>query len=223
MDSLRWDAFNMADAPSLRNHAKYTRVHSRAALTPLSMFGFMMNETWYESNGAVPVPWLPRWIWIPRELQKRGYYTALITPNPMMRLYGDVFSRGFDEYLMYNSLCSYGERMVDRVKAIYESVTKPKYVFLLFMETHMPYPYEKGLGQDFYDRKMFKLEDQVRSVEHLDRQFARMKGFISGTDTDVLVFSDHGELFPSLEGIHGHSPTVFHEKLFEVPLGRAMV
>ena len=180
-----------------------------------------MNLSWYQSNGAVPVPEVDRWVWIPSALQKMGYHTVLITCNPMMELYQKFFSIGFTEYRIIKGCNYHADAMVDAVQEIYNTVDKPKYVFLLFMETHQPYPYKKGLSNEYLNENYRPVTRQIKAIEALDREFARTQRFLQGTNTDTLIFSDHGDLDLKLEGHQGHGPAKFHPKLFEIPLGRA--
>lgn len=223
MDSLRWDTYVRGNTPNMDSHAKMRMVHSRAGITPPSIFGSMMNLSWYGSNGQTPVPWIDRWKWVPKELKMNGYHTVFITQNPMMDLYKDVFNRFFDEYIILKGCAYHAEDMVNKVIDTYNNLDKPLYMFLLFMETHQPFPYKHGLGNDYINAKIKPITRQVKAVEALDKEFGKMIHAIRGTDTDVLVFSDHGELDLALEGHQGHGPALFHDKLFEIPLGRATI
>jgi hypothetical protein len=195
-------------------------VGSRAGVTPPSMFGVFMNLSWYESNGAVPVPELKRWVWIPRELQKQGYHTVFISTNPMMELYRDTFSRGFVDYDVKSAFRYEVHNMVDKIQEIYNTVNRPKYIFLLLMETHQPYLYKKHHTEEYLNAKYHPITNQIKALEAIDRDFGRLTRFLEGTNTDLLIFSDHGDLDLKIEGAQGHGPSKFHPKLFEIPYGR---
>lgn len=197
-------------------------VYSRAGLTAPSIFGVWMNLSWYQSRGDVPVPWMKRWIWIPRDIRNEGYYAVFISENPMMKLYRYKFDN-FDEYICLTGCTYHADKIVDEVQRIYNEVDKPKYIFLLLMETHQPFPYKKGLPKEYYNENYRPITRQMKALEHLDRDFGRMRRFLEGTDTDLLVFSDHGDLDLLLEGEQGHGPGKFHNKLFEIPLGRKTI
>lgn len=222
MDSCRWDSFIHANTPNMDNHADYRMVYSRAGLTAPSIYGVFMNLSWYQSNGDVPVPWMKRWIWIPRDIRNEGYYAVFISENPMMKLYRNNFDN-FDEYICLEGCTYHADKIVDEVQRIYNEVDKPKYIFLLLMETHQPYPYRKGLSKKYYNENYRPITRQMKSLEHLDKDFGRMRRFLEGTNTDLLVFSDHGDLDLVLEGEQGHGPAKFHPKLFEIPLGRKTI
>lgn len=221
MDSCRWDSFHLANTPNMDSLGKARMVYSRSALTPLSLFGVFMNLSWYESNGAVPVPWLKRWKWIPRDLRKEGYYTALITANPMMELYQWKFD-DFDEYINLKGCIYHADKIVDKVQEIYQRVQdQPKYIFLLLMETHQPYIYERVHTQEYMNENYRPITRQIKALEAIDRDFGRLKRFLEGTNTDLLLFADHGDLDLKIEGAQGHGPSKFHSKLFEIPYCRA--
>jgi hypothetical protein len=113
--------------------------------------------------------------------------------------------------------------MVDKIIKTYEEVNKPKFIFLLFMETHQPYPYRKGLRADYINAVHRPISRQRLAVEALDPEFGRMVDAVKGTNTDIVVFSDHGDLDQEREGSQGHGPGKFHEKLFEIPYGRKTI
>jgi arylsulfatase A-like enzyme len=141
----------------------------------------------------------------------------------MLKLYQDTFSRNFDEYLMLKGCTFHADAMVNKVIKTYEEVDKPKFIFLLFMETHQPYPYRKGLGVDYINALRRPISRQRLAVEALDSEFGRMFDAVKGTNTDIVVFSDHGDLDQEREGSQGHGPGKFHEKLFEIPYGRKTI
>ena len=200
MDSCRWDMFHLADAPNMKNFTKMRMVYSRAGITPPSLFGVFMNLSWYESNGAVPVPELKRWVWVPRELQKRGYHTVLATSNPMLELYRNWFEAGFDEYVLLKGCTYHADKLAEiAIDNIHNH--EKTYVFLLFMETHQPYPYKKSHTQEYYNTNYRPVTRQKRSIETIDKDFGHLVEQVAGTDTDILIFADHGDLDLKMEGI----------------------
>jgi len=222
MDSLRWDSFCLANSPNMKGHGKPRKVYSRAGFTAPSIFSTFMNVPWYQSNGEKPIPFMKSWAWLPRDMRKQGYYTVFISANPMMELYKWKFS-DFDEYVSLKGCRYYADEIVDYVKRIYEEQKKPKYVFLLLMETHQPYLYKKHHTKEYITENYRPITRQIKAAEALDRDFAHLKRFLTGTDTDLLLFSDHGDLDLKLEGSQGHGPSLFHPKLFEIPLSRDTV
>jgi len=222
MDSCRWDTYHLASTPHMDSLGNPRMVYARGGMTTVSLFGVFMNLSWYESNGEVPVPELKRWTWIPSELQKQGYHTVFISSNPMMKLYMDKFT-GWSEYIDLKGCTYYADEIVDHVQRIYNTVTKPKYIFLLLMETHQPYPYRRGLTEEYYNENYRPITRQIKALENIDKDFGRMKKYLTGTNTDILIFSDHGDLDLKIEGAQGHGPALFHRKLFEVPLVRGTV
>lgn len=222
MDSLRWDSFVHADAPNMKNHAKYKRAYSRAGFTAPSLFSTFMNVSWYQSKKENPIPWMKPWVWLPRDLKKEGYYTVFVSANPMMELYQWKFKE-FDEYVNLKGCIYHAHDIVEHVKRIYEEVEKPKYIFLLLMETHQPYLYLKRHTKEYITALRRPITRQIKAIEAIDRDFGNMRRYLEGTNTDILVFSDHGDLDLQLEGEQGHGPALFHPKLFEIPLGRATV
>jgi len=222
MDSCRWDMFHLANASNMHGFTKMRMVYSRAGITPPSLFGVFMNLSWYESNGAVPVPELNRWVWVPKELQKQGYHTVLATSNPMLELYKNWFEIGFNEYIMLKGCTYHADKLTEiAVDAVHSH--EKTYVFLLFMETHQPYPYKKHHTQEYYNTNYRPVTRQKRSIETIDKDFGHLVEELTGTDTDILIFSDHGDLDMKIEGYQGHGPAKFHPKLFEIPYGRKTI
>lgn len=223
MDSLRWDVFQEAYIPHVRGFAEYTQVYSRAGCTIPSLFAYFMNLPWYESNDEKPLPQLGLWKWIPEELSKLGYFNALITQNPMLKRYADKFSPYFDVYnIFWKGLKFTADYIVDETIKMFESVKKPKFAFLLLTDTHQPYRYSSIVTDEIRNKPNRPIEDQVRALERTDVEFGRLVKALQGTNTDILVFSDHGDLSKREEG-SGHGAHVFHRKLFEIPLGRKTI
>lgn len=223
MDSLRWDTFQLADTPNFDAFADFKRVYSRAGVTVPSLFASFMNLPWYECGGETLIPRFGRWGWVPRQFSQDGYYNVFITGNPMFKIYKDVFGRFFDEYVDVSGGYQ-ADRIVNMTNEIYDRIDKPLFMFLLFMETHYPYissREENTVKCEGYDRRTIPY--QMKSVESLDREFARLFKKLRGTLTEICVFSDHGELFMDIENEYGHGFGRFHPKLFEIPLGRNVV
>ncbi len=219
MDSCRWDMYHLAHTPHMDSIGDPRKVYARGGMTTISLFGVFMNLPWYQSNGETPISWIKRWSWIPSDMQNAGYYTVFISANPMMHLYKDKFSE-WDEYIDLGGCDYHADQIVDHIQRIYNTVDKPKYIFTLLMETHQPYPYRKGLTQEYYDENYRPVTRQIKALENIDKDFGRAKRFLSGTDTETLIFSDHGDLDFKLEGSQGHGAEQFHVKLFEIPLIR---
>ncbi len=217
MDSLRWDIFHEAKAPNLQSFTKYKRVYSRAGCTIPSIFSTFMNIPWYEGRQQKLIPWLKSWAWVPTDLSHEGYATALFTPNQMFKLYRPLFEKGFDTYEIFKSSHSARE-MVERTIEFFETEGN-KFVFLLFMETHNPYVHPTVAETG----KRYPIEHQKDSLRIIDRVFPRLLNEVKGTNTEIIIFSDHGDLDLKREGDHGHGHGMFHRKLFEIPLGRKTV
>jgi len=219
MDSCRWDVFEEANAPNMKARTEFRKVYSRAGFTPPSLFSTFMNCSWYNSGNDRPIPSLPVWGWIPRDLQEKGYHTVFISSNPLMKHYEQRFT-GFNEFIYIDDCRYHAHEIVEKVKRIYDTVEQPKYIFLLLMETHQPYFYLKQHTQEYVTANYRPITRQVKAVESIDADFGVMMKTIDGTDTDVLIFSDHGDLDLKLDGAQGHGEHMFHIKLFEIPLGR---
>ena len=98
-------------------------------------------------------------------------------------------------------------------------------MFLLFMETHMPYQHSPGfIVDDLVVQGYRPVTNQITAMENIDREMGRLIKHLNGTNTDMIVTSDHGELDLKWDGQYGHSfEGKFHPKLFEIPYGRFTV
>lgn len=163
------------------------------------------------------VPWLKSWIWVPTDLSNMDFHTMFITPNKMFQLYAPLFKHHFNIYEIPKSPHS-AKEMVDQTLKLFKYGER-NFVFLLFMETHFPYVHPREMVRGY----RYPIEHQRRSVEILDKEFGRLIDALGGTSTDVIVFSDHGDLDYKREGDYGHGHGKFHKKLFEIPLGRATI
>ena len=217
MDSLRHDMFIKADAPNLHNFTSYKKVYSRAGCTVPSLFALFMNECWYQSDNMKLVQDHKPWCWIPTDLREKGYYTAFLSDNWFVKLYAPTFRKGFDNFKIFEFGFGVKEIVEETIK-IFNTIKKPKFIFILTMETHQPYSIR---GEK--PKKKTTVKNQLRSIEYIDGFFGRLVKRLHGTNTEVTVFSDHGDLDPELEGVFGHGHSIFHRKLFEIPLGRKTI
>lgn len=223
MDSLRWDSFQIAQTPNFDEFTDFQMVYSRAGVTLPSIFATFMNLPWYQGKKMNLAPRFAAWDWVPQKFSQSGYYNVLITGNPMFKLYESVFGRFFDEYIDVSGGFQ-ADRLLNMVFNIFDNIEKPKFVFMLFMETHYPYACTIEDNYRTYDGVSNRtMEHQIKAIEVLDKKFGFFMKKLRGTNTDVCVFSDHGELFMDMEGEHGHGHAKFHPKLFEIPLGRGMI
>jgi len=217
MDSCRYDIFVEANAPHLHDFTDYRQVYSRAGCTVPSVFSLFMNLSWYEAKKDKLIPWLKSWAWVPTDLSEMGFQTAFITPNKMFELYKPLFKHHFNTYDIPSSPHS-AKEMIDKTIEFFKQ-DKRKFVFLLFMETHFPYVHPRKMKRGY----RYPIKHQKDSVEILDKEFGRLVKSLEGSNTNIVVFSDHGDLDYSREGDHGHGPGKFHRKLFEIPLGRKTI
>lgn len=223
MDSLRWDIFQEAHIPNFRRFTEYKCVCSRAGCTVPSLFAYFMNIPWYESSNEKPIPEMGFWKWLPRELSNAGYFNFLITQNPMLKRYEDKFSPYFDVYnVFWKGLKFTADYIVNETIDIFKSVEKPKFAFLLFTDTHQPYRHSSSETDEIKNKPNRPIEDQTKALERTDAEFGKLIKALQGTNTDILIFSDHGDLSKK-EGGSGHGAGRFHRKLFEIPLGRKTI
>lgn len=226
MDSCRWDTFTLAKTPNFDSFTKYKQVYSHAGFTLPSLLSLFINVRWYNSQGTKLIPWLGNFIWVPKKLSEEGYYTALITQNPTLQLYSHIFSRGFDYYnVTWTGLVWAAHHLINETVEIFEKNEKPKFVFLLFMETHLPYLYPGVISdiETLMKPQIRSIKHQITSIEHLDKEFGKLIKKLEGTNTEITVFSDHGDLDIQIEGEQGHGTHLYHNKLFEIPLGRKTI
>ena len=217
MDSLRYDMFMKAKAKTFHNFTDYDAACSRAGFTVPSIFASFMNEYWYESGNKRLIQDCKVWGWVPSDLQAEGFFTAFLSDNWFVKLYRPTFEKGFSKFIIYQ----YGtgiENITEELIKIYDEVEERKFIFVLTMETHQPYMIE---GKE--PEPKHTVRNQIRGVEYIDPFFKRILKRLSGTNTEITVFSDHGDLDPELEGVFGHGPEMFHRKLFEIPLGRRTI
>jgi len=216
MDSLRYDMFMQCNAPTLRGLTEYKKVYSRAGTTIPSLFSVFINLPWYEGGGEKLVPWVKSWGWVPLDLQEKGYQTALVTTNILLKHYQPIFKRGFNRYIVGN-IAKGIPWIVETTKKLVNELKAPWFIFILTMETHNPY---------IIDRTAIGTRDvrnQITAVEYIDPWLKKLLNHVKGTNSEIIVFSDHGDLDLKMEGDYGHGHGTFHPKLFEIPLGRATI
>jgi arylsulfatase len=131
-----------------------------------------------------------------------------------------------------------GEEVVERAEELLEEddPEENSFYWFHFMDTHSPFvpPEEtRGTWSDFGSRrevwKNLEKEEPEQLLElydecmlYLDRNLEKLVNILEekfeGDEFEILITSDHGELFYDDEwGAHGH-PNMLKEELFEVPL-----
>ncbi|MGE0432820.1 MAG: sulfatase-like hydrolase/transferase [Planctomycetota bacterium] len=172
---------------------------------------------------------------LPGVLRRAGYRTHGLVSLPVLNPY-TTMATGFDEYRLWPTHADFAG-MIDHI--LTTGFDEPRFWFLNLGETH--YPYMLDAGRDlphlsgvhgvfrridesdadadaprFFDAPTLDRlrAQQVRCVEHLDAQFARLFPALPD-NTWLIVTADHGELFGE-DGYFGHGPMT-HPKVFEVP------
>lgn len=218
--------FDKADKPNILSLGRPKMLHSHAGYTVPSVFSLLTNAPQYADPSARFIPDSTHFIWVPDVLLREGYYSAFITPNQTVLRYSHAFRAGWSYTDFYWSNFRYSiDKDINKIISIWRKNSKPKFVLLLTMETHAPFPYSPDLPDEYFkdQQKIYDVTNQILAVEALDKEFKRLWDAISDGKTVVSIFSDHGTLDPNIEGYRGHAFHIFHRKLFEVPFVRGMI
>jgi len=232
MDSARWDTFEKARTPNINSIGAAVKAHSPTASTIYSIFSYLYNYGVVKAgvktingykcpNEEVQkiVSNLDFWVWIPVELRKKGYYTALLTGNPLIYCtLKDVFSIGFDvfEGIKYNEVhCA--DQITDD---IIDFITKkePYFVFALIMDTHFPYWNGKeayGEKTEWFKLDLTKLKEfQIKAIEAIDKEIGKMLPFLR--NCEVTITSDHGDVMGEIGDVYGEQTRYFGHGILQI-------
>jgi len=241
LDSARYDCFVTADTPNFDKVGKPLKAHSQSPCTIYSIMGYLYNlgpvtskvvssdKGKYVETNDVLIPEIPKHTWLPSYFQKKGYYTGLLTGNPMVySVFRRVYDHGWNIFEGYK----YGDQycMKEIVDDLLELTEKePYFLFVLPMDTH--FGYYDGKEAYGYLAPWFRLDleklrrFQIKSIEYCDKQFGRLLPKLR--DCRVIITSDHGDMHGEHGDVYGvnvrhfgHGIGVVSPILFRVPLIR---
>ena len=209
---------------------KPQRAYTSACFSQASIFSYFWGYPPIGTGNRVLFSNVEKWTWAPKHLSEKGYVTAWLSANPVfLRL--DLDGQ-FQKYFKYFKCIEYDEvKATEQIIADIEDIVEteseyPLFICALLLDTHNPYYDGKTAHRLDPHNPKKNFENQVRSIEHLDRCFPRIiKSF--KRPTDIIITSDHGDLFGPIESGYGHDSRMlslkFHPKLFEVPLIRGQI
>lgn len=233
LDSARYDTYVAAKTPNMDKVGEPRLVHSFACWTCPSIIGYLLGTPPIGVGGGVFIPSSARWEWAPDYLTKRAYSTIWLSTNGLMAKMNMV-TKGFFERHWRHFVNPIEEQRTPFLIAELEKIAtkdpqQPHFVFMLLMETHHPYQWEDGERELIPAEPQKNFDGQVKSIEYVDSLFPRIIKPLTGMGrpTQVIITSDHGELFgpnfvshdPASKGM----PVKFDPKLFEIPLVEGLV
>ena len=224
LDSARYDTFVAAKTPNMSRIGSTRKVYTSACFSQASIFSYFWGYPPMETGKRTLFPNVEKWRWAPKQLSEQGYVTAWLSANPVF-LKLDLDGQ-FRRYFKHFKCVEY-----DEVKATRQIATDigdiveadggpPRFICSLLLDTHNPYhDGEHTYRLDPHNPEK-NFENQVKSIEYVDRCFPHLiKAF--NRPTDIIITSDHGDLFGPLVSGYGHDSRMlslrFHPKLFEVP------
>ena len=228
LDSVRYDTFETADAKNMKSLGEVKKVHSFACWTIPSIMGYLMG---FPPIGSGRMDLFGRekrfrYEWAPKYFTKQGWATAWLSSNPsILQLDFDMeggFSKHFKHFfaLKYPGRESSTEQIIYDAGKILRQESAPVFMTILVMDTHRPYNFLGGYKDIDPGDPEGNFRNQVKAIEYFDHYFALLLEVFAGRETEVIITSDHGELFGPV--YWSHDPTTDHlnfdDKLFEIPL-----
>jgi len=221
MDSLRYDAFQLAETKfldKLRTN-KLTRAYSPSCFTPSSCLLYLMNyppiqpyveRLFSEFNEAV---------WLPKAFRYAlGYKTYILTGNPWLNRLNNITENWFYKYFQYKFTDLPKDDIQDifmHLNEIFNSKEK-SFVFALSASTHHPIKNTKVEDADLLEY----LDYQKEIVEILDQKLKELSCYAKGS-IEVIITSDHAEILGGKsDSTAGHDPSKlikFEQSLVEIP------
>jgi len=258
-DSLRWDTFVDAEPLNILKLGKARKAYSVGCSTSTSMHGYLLNRppigvgngffvhgkprrTRYES-GVVLEPSSIR-KWMPRYFREHGYFTAFMSPNPVLIRVDDELNGAYRKSFNHWAVDEYYEMPVgsatpqiirDLDLHVKMNRGQPIFVVILLLDTHSPYHDGSGGVHLMNSSKpLLNHEHQVEAMKYIDNVFPNFVNIFSKTErpTEFIFTSDHGENFGGDPGTveergWGHSSfraeLQFGEELFAIPFMRGRV
>ncbi len=234
LDSVRYDTFEAADAKNMKAIGPLKRTHSIASCTAPSMIAYLsgyppigvgQKDLFRRGNAG-------RYVWAPKFFAKLGWATAWLSSNTMMLQLNSNLQGGFSASFKYFKSLKYVEgkerpgrstatpEIIEDIRKIVEGERAPLFMALLIMDTHRPYNFADGYCDIDPEDPEKNFRNQVKSIEYFDSFFPDiLKPFRGRGTTDVIITSDHGELFGPVYWSHDSTTEhlEFDEKLHEVP------
>ena len=225
LDSVRYDTFVAAKTPNMDKIGKTQRVYSSACFSQASIFSYFWGYPPIGTGKRTLFPNVEKWRWVPKYLSEMGYVTAWLSANPVF-LKLDLDGQ-FKKYFKYFKCMEYDsiratEQIAADIKNIIEREREnPIFISALLIDTHNPYHDGKYAHRLDPHTPKKNFENQVKSIEYVDRLFPKLIEPFR-RPTDVIITSDHGDLFGPLDSGYGHDSRMlslkFSPKLFEIPL-----
>jgi len=233
LDSARYDTFEASNARNMKAMGDLKKVHSVAACTVPSMVAYLSG---FPPIGAGRKDLFRRgdpgrYLWAPKFFSDLGWATAWISSNPALLHLDGGIAGGFSRFFKYFESMKYikspfrGQRSyTDQIVADLEKIMalekRSVFMCILSMDTHRPYNFAEGCCDIDPEDPEKNFINQVKAIEYFDSFFPRIVDQFRGRgETDVIITSDHGELFGPV--YWSHDPTTpfleFDEKLFEIP------
>ena len=234
LDSVRYDTFEASNAKNMKAIGPLKRTHSIASCTTPSMIAYLSG---YPPIGAGRKDLFRRgdrgrYKWAPKFFAKLGWGTAWLSSNTMMLQFNSNLEGAFSANFKHFKSAKYVEGTLhpSRVAATPEIIKDIRkimavergsvFMSLLIMDTHRPYNFADGYCDIDPSDPEKNFENQVRSIEYFDSLFPDIVNPFRGRGvTDVIITSDHGELFGPIYWSHDSTTEhlIFDEKLHEVP------
>ena len=224
LDSARYDTFVAAKTPNMSKIGETKRVYSCACFSQASIFSYFMGYPPMGTGKRVLFPGVEKWRWAPRYLLEKGYVTAWLSANAVfLKLDMDGQFRKYFKYfkcMEYGGVEATGQIIGDVKHIVEEEGAHPLFIGTLLLDTHSPYYDGESAHRIDPHTPRKNFENQKRAIEYVDRRFPELiKPF--RRPTDIIITSDHGDLFGPLNSGYGHDSRMlslkFSSKLFEIP------
>lgn len=246
LDSVRYDTFEASNARNMKSIGPLKRVHAAACCTLPSIMAYLSG---IPPIGSGRLDLFRRgsnhrYAWAPKFFAELGWVTVWISSNPILLQLDLNLSGGFRRYFKYFKAMDYLKDFVrdgfivhvdgvgpghfsatPDIVADVEKIMKVEegrsvFMTILGMDTHRPYNFAEGYCDIDPEDPEKNFRNQVKAIEYFDGFFPRIIDQFRGRGkTDIIITSDHGELFGPV--YWSHDPTTpflrFDEDLFEIP------
>jgi len=211
LDSMRFDSYIAANTPTLDKlkENKFTLAYSVGVFTIPSIISYLLNYPPIQPGKKSLFPDVGINKWLPKIYQAKKYITAIYTGHPWMQLIDLITEGWFLKYFKFKRLRYQQDEVFiiikDVIRDILNAWNTPVFQVILFYNTHFPFKAGPLRALPYVDT----LQCQIEEIERVDRALAELFDLLRtiGRRSEIVVTSDHGDMYSQTPGLHGHDPS----------------
>jgi len=211
LDSMRFDSYLGANTPTLDKlqENKFTLAYSIGVFTIPTIISYLLNYPPIQPGKKSLFSGIGINKWLPKVFQKKKFITAIYTGHPWIPMINMITEGWFLKNFIIKRLgykqSEVNQIIKDIVRDVIQNIHVPMFIVILFYNTH--FPFKRGnLEALSYTTT---LESQIEEIERVDKALSELFDFLKTIkrNSEVVVTSDHGDMYGGKPGLLGHDPT----------------